>query len=63
MNNLFNNVENKKKNKQLQQVPLLPSLNNISTITSYSKIEADCKLLQKSCIGILNDRAKLIEST
>jgi hypothetical protein len=64
MSNPFNNVENKKKNKQLQYVLPLPSLENTSTITSYSRIEVDCKLLlQELCIGVLNDKAELVEST
>jgi hypothetical protein len=50
MSNPFSNVENRKK-KQLQQVPLLASLNNTNIFASYSRIEVDCKLLlQESCI-------------
>jgi hypothetical protein len=62
MSNPVNNVENRKKNRQLQHVPLLPNLDNIDTITSYSRIDVDSKLLQKSCIGVLNDKAKLAKS-
>jgi hypothetical protein len=63
MSNPFNNVENRKKNKHLQYVPLLPNFDNSNTITSYSRIEIDNNLLQESCIGVLNDKAKLVEST
>jgi hypothetical protein len=64
MNNPFSNAENRKKKKQLQQVPLLPSLNNTNIVASYSRIEADCQLfLQESCIGVLNDRAELVKFT
>lgn len=64
MSNPFSNVENRKKKKQLQQVLLLPSLNNTNVVASYLRIEVDCKLLlQESCIGVLNDRAELVEFT
>lgn len=64
MSNPFNNIENRKKNRQLQYVPLLPNFDNTNTITSYSRIEVDYKLLlQESCIGVLNDKVKLVEST
>ncbi len=64
MSNPFSNNENRKKKKQLQQVPFLPSLNNTNIGASSSKIDVDCKLLlQKSCIRVLNDRAELVEFT
>jgi hypothetical protein len=45
-------------------VPLLPSLDNINIITSYSKIKVDYKWLpQESCIKMLNDKTKFVNST
>ncbi len=64
MSNPFSNAENRKKKKQLQQVPFLPSVNNTNIGASYSKNEVDCRLLlQKSCIRVLNDRTELVEFT
>ncbi len=45
-------------------MPLLPSLNNTNIVASYSRIEANRKLLlQESCIGVLNDTAELVVFT
>jgi hypothetical protein len=64
MNNPFNNAKNRKNNKQLEYVPLLPNLDNSNIATSYTRIEVVCKLLlQESCIGILNDKVELVKST
>ncbi len=64
MNNPFNNVENMKNKKQFQHVPLLPSFDNTNIVTFYSRIEVDYKLLlQESCIGMLNDKVKLVKFT
>jgi len=64
MSNPFSNAKNRKKKKQLQQVPLLPSLNNTNIVASYSRIEVDCKfLLQESCIRVLNDKSELVKFT
>ncbi len=43
-------------------MPLLPNLDNTDTTTSYSRIDVDNKLLQKSCIGVLNDKVELAKS-
>ncbi len=40
------------------------AFNNTISVASYSKIDADCKLLlRESCIRILNDIIQLVEPT